>query len=293
VVALNTWRKWRVGAEATTAGRASGPGSGERTCPGLGIIEPCLPLPAKALPSAGSVRSYAPKSEILRVDDPADRLYEVISGAICTYRMLKEGRRQIGGFYFSGDIFGLEAAEKHILTAQAITNAKVRISNKQAVNALMSRDVKLADQLLSVMARELARKQDHVLLLSRSAEDRIIYFLIEMSQRISSEENVIALPMTRQHIADYLGLTLETVSRILWDLERRGAIEIEGRRRIVLRNQYTNERPEKVVDLFEGITGRLPKSEQELGDWLVSTDGKAATVFKITSFSRWGDRARS
>jgi CRP-like cAMP-binding protein len=103
-------------------------------------------------------------------DDPADRLYEVISGAICTYRMLKEGRRQIGGFYFSGDIFGLEAAEKHILTAQAITNAKVRISNKQAVNALMSRDVKLADQLLSVMARELARKQDHVLLLSRSAD---------------------------------------------------------------------------------------------------------------------------
>jgi DNA-binding transcriptional regulator YhcF (GntR family) len=114
-----------------------------------------------------------------------------------------------------------------------------------------------------------------------------------MSQRISSKEYLIELPMTRQHIADYLGLTLETVSRTLWELERRGAIKIEGRRYIVLHNQYTNERPEKVVDLFEGITGRRPKSEQELSDWLISPEGTAATVFKITSFSRWGDRARS
>jgi CRP/FNR family nitrogen fixation transcriptional regulator len=240
----------------------------------------------------GVVKSYASKNEIIGEDDPADRICEVISGAVCTYRMLKEGRRQIGGFYFSRDIFGLEAAEKHVLGAEAITNTKVRITKKQALNALTSRDPKVADRL-SLTARELARKQDQVLLLSRSAEDRVIYFLVEMSQRISPKEYLIALPMTRQHIADYLGLTLETVSRMLWDLERRGAIEIEGRHRIVLRNQYTNERPEKVVDLFEGITGRAPKSERELSDWLVSTEGKAATVFKITSFSRWGDRARS
>jgi CRP/FNR family transcriptional regulator, nitrogen fixation regulation protein len=240
----------------------------------------------------GVVKTYASKNEIVGEDDPADRIYEVISGAVCTFRMLREGRRQIGGFYFSGDIFGLEAAEKHVLAAEAITNTKVRIAKKQVLNALTSRDPKVADRLLSLTARELERKQDQVLLLSRSAEDRVIYFLVEMSQRISPKEYLIALPMTRQHIADYLGLTLETVSRMLWDLERRGAIEIEGRHRIVLRNQYTNERPEKVVDLFEGITGRAPKSERELSDWLVSTEGKAATVFKITSFSRWGDRGR-
>jgi predicted ArsR family transcriptional regulator len=97
-----------------------------------------------------------------------------------------------------------------------------------------------------------------------------------MSQRNSPKEYLIALPMTRQHIADYLGLTLETVSRTLWDLERRGAIEIEGYRRIVLRNQYTNGRRENLVDLFEGIAGRRPKSEQELSDWLVSPEGTAA-----------------
>jgi CRP/FNR family transcriptional regulator, nitrogen fixation regulation protein len=229
----------------------------------------------------GVVRSYASKSEIIREDDPADGVYEVVSGAVCTYRMMKEGRRQIGGFYFSGDIFGLEAAEKHVLAAEAITNAKVRTVKKQALNALASRDAKVADRLLSLTALELARKQDQALLLSRSAKDRVIYFLIEMSQRISPNDKFIALPMRRQHIADYLGLTLETVSRNLWDLEQRGAIEIEGRRRIALRNQYASGRSEKVVDLFEGITGRHPKSEQELSDWLASTEGKAATVFKI------------
>jgi CRP/FNR family transcriptional regulator, nitrogen fixation regulation protein len=241
----------------------------------------------------GVVKSYSAKNEIIGEDDPADRIYEVISGAVCTYRVLKEGRRQIGGFYFPGDIFGLEVEEKRNLGAEAITNAKVRIGKKQALNALMSRDAGVADRLLSMTAVELARKQDLALILSRSAEDRVIYFLIEMSQRISPREYVIALPMTRQHIADYLGLTLETVSRILWDLERRGAIKIVGRRYIFLHNQYTNERPEKLVDLFEGITGRSPKSEQELSDWLLSSEGTAATVFRIVSFSRWGNRARS
>ena len=241
----------------------------------------------------GVVKSYACKSEIIHEEDPADRVYEVINGAVCTYRTLREGRRQIGGFYFSGDILGLEAAEKHVLAAEAITNAKVRIAKKQALNALIYRNAKVADRLLSLTARELARKQVHVLLLSRSAEERVIYFLIEMTQRNSPKVNLIALPMTRQHIADYLGLTIETVSRILWDLERRGAIEIEGYRRIVLRNQYTNERPETVADLFEGIAGRRPRSQQELNNWLVSTEGTAATVFNLTSFPRWGDRARS
>jgi len=212
----------------------------------------------------GVVRSYASKSEIIHENDPADRVYEVISGAVCTSRTLREGRRQIAGFYFSDDVFGLESTEKQVLTAEAITNTTVRVVKKPALNALTSREAEVADRLLSLTARELARKQDLALLLSRSAEDRVICFLIEMSQRISPNEDLIALPMSRQHIADYLGLTIETVSRILSGLERRGAIEIEGRRRIVLRNQYTNGRSENTLDLFEGVTGRRPRSEQEL-----------------------------
>ena len=236
----------------------------------------------------GVVGSYASKSEIIRENDPADRVYEVISGAVCTSRTLREGRRQIAGFYFSDDVFGLEFAEKRVLAAEAITDTTVRVVKKSALNALTSREAEVADRLLSLTARELARKQDLVLLLSRSAEHRVIYFLIEMSQRISPKEDLIALPMSRQHIGDYLGLTIETVSRILSDLERRGAIEIEGRRRIVLRNQYTNGRSVNALDLFEGVTGRRLRSEQELSDWLLTPEGKSATIFKLTSFSRWG-----
>jgi len=84
----------------------------------------------------GVVRSYASKSEIIHENDPADRVYEVISGAVCTSRTLREGRRQIAGFYFSGDVFGLESAEKQVLTAKAITSTTVRVVKKSALKAL-------------------------------------------------------------------------------------------------------------------------------------------------------------
>jgi predicted ArsR family transcriptional regulator len=100
------------------------------------------------------------------------------------------------------------------------------------------------------------------------------------------------LPMSRQDIADYLGLTIETVSRVLWGLERRGAIEISGHS-IVLRNQSTNGRGERLAELFEGIKGRRPKTEEELHEWFASPEGKAATLFNLTPLSRWGERARS
>jgi CRP/FNR family transcriptional regulator, nitrogen fixation regulation protein len=80
----------------------------------------------------GIVRSYAPKREIVSEDDPANRIYEVISGTVCTCKMLREGRLQISGFYFPGDVFGLENSEKHNVAAQAITKAQVRvIKNKR------------------------------------------------------------------------------------------------------------------------------------------------------------------
>src|ERR1700747_1719357 len=103
-----------------------------------------------------------------------------------------------------------------------------------------------------------------------------------MIQRTSPrEDDLIDLPMARRDIADYLGLTLETVSRILWDFERRGAIEISGRHSIVLRNQSTNGRGERPTELFEGLNGRRPRTEEELQDWLVSPEGKTGRSFSI------------
>jgi CRP/FNR family nitrogen fixation transcriptional regulator len=243
----------------------------------------------------GVVRSYPRKSQIVREDDPADRVYEVVNGTVCASKMLREGRRQIAGFYFAGDIFGLESAKQHSVAVEAITKAKVRVIKKQALTALASSNREVADRLLALTARELARKQDHLLLLlSTTAEERIICFLIDMVQRASPrEDDLIDLPMSRRDIADYLGLTIETVSRVLRDFERRGAIEISGRHFIMLRNHSANGRGETPAELFEGVKARRPKTEEELQEWLVSPEGKAATLFDLTSLSRWGERARS
>jgi CRP/FNR family nitrogen fixation transcriptional regulator len=207
--------------------------------------------------------------------------------------MLRDGRRQIAGFYFAGDVFGLESSKSGV-AAEAITNAKVRIFKKRALNELASANRQVADRLLALTSRELARKQDHLLrLISTTAVERIIYFLMEMAERAGArEDDVIKLPMTRQHIADYLGLTIETVSRTLWNFERHGAIEISGNHSIVLRSQFVDGRSE-LVEVFEAVRGRRPTTEGELQEWCASLEGKAATLFKLTSLSRWGETARS
>jgi CRP/FNR family nitrogen fixation transcriptional regulator len=188
----------------------------------------------------GGITYYPRRVQIVHEDEAADRLYKVISGTVCTYKVLNDGRRQIGGFYLPGDIFGLESAEGHTLAAETITNAKVLVIRKSVLTALASRNAALTSRLLLLTARELARVQDRVLLLSsKSAQERVVGFLLEMSKRGSSTANSVELPMSRQDIADYLGLTIETVSRTLWALENCGTIEISRRRRIQFRSRST------------------------------------------------------
>jgi CRP/FNR family transcriptional regulator, nitrogen fixation regulation protein len=241
----------------------------------------------------GVVRSYARKSEIVSEGDPASRVYEVVSGTVCTSRMLNKGCRQIAGFYLSGELVGLESTSKHAVGAQAITDAKVRIIEKRALNALASSDKKVADRLLSLMTRDLGRKEELLLLLHRTAQDRLIGFIVDIAGRVAQKNDRIALPMFRQDIADYLGLTIETVSRTLTEFERRGAIKIG--RSIVLRSQPVNgtAQTHRLLRAFEGIKGRLPRTEQEFEDWLASHEGKAATVFELTSLSRVRETGRS
>src|SRR5207342_1724456 len=104
------------------------------------------------------------------------------------------------------------------------------------VEALAARDHGVARQLRAITCRELQRLQDHILLLVKSAQERVAGFLLEMANRVSSG-NEIELPMSRQDIADYLGMTIETVSRTLTGLENSATIEVPTSRRIVLRNR--------------------------------------------------------
>ena len=184
--------------------------------PSLSVIAPRICI----------VRSYPPRCEIVHENAPANHIYEVISGTVCTCKALKNGRRQIAGFYFTGDVFGLEIAAKYALAAEAITKTEIRIFNKQTLTASASFNGEVTRHLLTLTARELARQENLLFSLSRTAEDRIVYFIVEMIQRAPPKDGLIALPMGRQDIADYLGLTIETVSRTLHDFERRGAIKI-------------------------------------------------------------------
>jgi len=147
-----------------------------------------------------------------------------------------DGRRQVGAFHLPGDIFGFETGDEHTFSAEAITDCKIIVIKRSAVMALAARDNDVARQMWELTARELQRVQKHSLALIKTAEERVAGFLLEMADRVASG-GTVELPMSRQDIADYLGLTIETVSRSLKLLEDAAAIEVARRRRILLRNR--------------------------------------------------------
>jgi CRP-like cAMP-binding protein len=184
----------------------------------------------------GAPMSFSRNTEIYGENEPANYLYKVVSGCVRTYKIFDDGRRQIGGFYFPGDMFGLEHGENHQFSAEAIENCVVLVVKRSALVSLAERNGDIARQLWSHTAAELQRVRAHMLLLIKSAEQRVACFLIEMAGRMSNQE-IVELPMSRQDIADYLGLTIETVSRTLTHLEAKAAIALPTSRRIVLRNR--------------------------------------------------------
>ena len=184
----------------------------------------------------GAPMSFGRNGEIYGEGEPADFVYKVISGTVRTSKVLADGRRQIGEFYLPGDVFGLEVGEEHTFSAEAIAATKVLVVRRSALMNLASRDSVVARELWTVTGRELARVQEHILLLVKTAQERVVGFLFEMAARRPTGDTV-ELPMSRQDIADYLGLTIETVSRTLTNLENEAAIELPNSRRIVLRNR--------------------------------------------------------
>jgi CRP/FNR family nitrogen fixation transcriptional regulator len=184
----------------------------------------------------GSQMTFGPNEEIFGENEPAERVYKVTKGAVRTYKILCDGRRQIGAFYFPGDIFGLEIGKEHQFSAEAIGKTTVLVIRSGAVVSLAERDGKAARELWAFTGRELHRVQEHMMLMVKSAQQRVASFLLEMSDRLAEGE-AIELPMSRQDIADYLGLTIETVSRTLTQLVSDRTIGLSSSRRIVLRNR--------------------------------------------------------
>lgn len=188
---------------------------------------------ALSVAQMGAPIPYARDTEIYGEGEQAEYIYQVVSGAVRTYKILNDGRRQIGAFYLPGDVFGLEIGEEHDLSAEAVCDCTVTVIKRSSLANLAKDDGSITQALWALTARELQRAQKHVLLLVRSAQERVASFLLEMADRTAGAGSVV-LPMPRRDIADYLGLTIETVSRALTALEGQSAIAITSARRVQL-----------------------------------------------------------
>jgi CRP/FNR family transcriptional regulator, nitrogen fixation regulation protein len=172
--------------------------------------------------------TYKKGTEIYGETEPAEYVYQVKSGAVRSYKLLSDGRRQIGAFHLAGDIFGLENGSRHRFTTEAIVTTTVRLIKRQSLEVVAESDTMVARNLLSMTTNNLQHAEDHMLLLGRKTSlERVAAFLLEMDKRLTAA-GVMALPMSRRDIADYLGLTLETVSRALSRLHELGILGFLG-----------------------------------------------------------------
>jgi CRP/FNR family nitrogen fixation transcriptional regulator len=191
---------------------------------------------ASAIELMGAPKLFKRNAEIYGEKEPADYFYKVLSGTVRAYKVLVDGRRQIGAFYLPGDMFGLQTGKEYVFAAEAVIDAKLLVIKRSVVVSLAARDSEVARELWTVTGRELHRVQNHLLLLNKSAPERVASFLLEMDERIRPSDEV-RLAMSRQDIADYLGLTNETVSRMLHRFQTASAIALPTCKRIVLRDR--------------------------------------------------------
>lgn len=161
---------------------------------------------------------------------PAAHVFNVTSGAIKVYKLLVDGRRQMTGFIFPGDFLGLANDETYAYSAEAVAASTVCRFPRRKLEALLTKYPKMERRLLSVASHELAAAQEQMLLLGRkNAREKIASFLLMLSRRAAHRglsADPIFVPMSRNDIGDYLGLTTETVSRTFSDLKSKGIIEL-------------------------------------------------------------------
>lgn len=162
--------------------------------------------------------------------EPAHSVYNVTEGVLKIYKLLPDGRRQITGFLFPGDFLGLMHNDVYAYSAEALTPAKLCQFSRGKLEALLAEIPHLEQRLLSMASHELAAAQDQMMMLGRkSARERVVSFLLMLSNAAARRDmppNPVSVPMTRTDIADYLGLTIETVSRTLTQLKKQGLIEL-------------------------------------------------------------------
>lgn len=167
---------------------------------------------------------FSAGSEIYAQGEKCGNFYQVEFGAVRIYRLLSDGRRQISAFHLPGDMFGFEVDKSHHFFAEAICGTGIRVIRPSASHAV--------PELLPMALQNLVRAQEQLLVLGRqNAIERVAAFFLEMSERQGGLRQV-ELPMSRLDIADYLGLTIETVSRVFSKLRLKGVIRLPNLRSV-------------------------------------------------------------
>ena len=199
------------------------------------VIEHQNPL-AQAFRATGWPVRFKRDSEIQGEGELAEYFYQIETGAARSYKLTDDGRRQIMAFHLAGDVIELGAGRRHSFSAAATATCVIRVAKRTAIIAMAGSSSALASEIWRRIARDQQFAEEHLVALGRkNAEERMASFLLQMADR-SSSSPVIELPMARRDIADYLGLTVETVARTLTKLESASVIS-RNRRQIRLCNR--------------------------------------------------------
>lgn len=193
-----------------------------------------VPNPAGGLDdhlASGTVRIVRAREHVFTAGDPRTHVHRVESGAVCLYKIMPDGRRQVIEFAFPGDFIGLGCEAEYTLNAQALEPVRLKSIPAGTLARLAGRDPALGLRMYEAMSHELAAAQDHLFTIGqRSAAERVASFLLALSRRNARRDKdptTIVLPMTRSDIADFLGLTIETVSRTFTKLRGAKIIDLE------------------------------------------------------------------
>lgn len=201
--------------------------------------------------------------------DPASHIVQVVEGCLRLYRILSDGRRAIMGFSFGGEVLGISCLDAYLYTAEAVTPVRVRRLSRSRLQAMTDGSGQLRQHLLTKIFEEMGAAQQHIIVLGQlGAEERVAHFLVSAARRTGADRSrpiVIELPMTRLDIADYLGLTIETICRVLSKLKRDGLISLEGRHRVVLRR--LNNLQELASDMDDTELPEQPVAARHSATW--------------------------
>ena len=177
------------------------------------------------------LRGIEAKDHVFAEGDPKSHIYQVVTGAVCLYKLLPDGRRQVIDFAYGGDIISLGLGRYETCNAQATVATRVRCLAASAVSGLARHDPGVAMRMCQAMSEELTAVRDHLVsVVHRSATERLVNFLLALSTRNvrhNRDATTIELPMTRADIGDFLGLTIETVSRTFTKLKSLRLIAID------------------------------------------------------------------